>query len=439
MQADRSFAAELRLGIGPVEHLLAVHREPDPAADGEDLHLVPVVLPAGLLGPSLLVTRQAVAPIEVVEAPARRKHHEVALVARRLAVLLELLAPDRDARVHLARHERAFEEQPEVAIRLRREQIGAHLRGILGRVLADDLGSVDRPVGIDVPFPAGEVAAVEQPHGLPLLVGRKRHARGPVSGCRRLAGRRLEPGRGRAVVVEFAGSPESATGDEVEKLRHLHGVGVVADRRAEHPRAVVVVGPDDRLIALPLPAHRLGQRLRRRKQLVAEIHLLLRQLPLLRQPLQDRMVGDQVGRVVVMGPVPGRLDPAQLEPVFRARAIAMHRAVHHHRGHALPVLGDDSLHEVEVFHFPKALVVEDDVVAFRPVGLRVDRHLVVAARAPFMHHGHVHAGPLGHAIGDHLLLPVVVVAAAAGDVEHLQWLAGLGGHDSGPGGGGTQG
>jgi len=96
------------------------------------------------------------------------------------------------------------------------------------------------------------------------------------------------------------------------------------------------------------------------------------------------------------------------------------------------MFGDDPLHEVRILDAGEALIVEDHVVALRPVGLRIDRHLVVGARAPLMDDRDVHPRPRRQPRGDHLFLAVVVVAAAAGDVEHLHGLARLRGQrDSG--------
>ena len=425
LQADGAALAELRLRIGPVEHLLPVDGEADAIPDREDLHLVPVVLLAGLLRLAVLVAADAVAPVEVVEAPAGGKHHEVPLVARGLAILVELFSPDGHAGVHLARRELALEEQPEVAIRLLRQQVGAHLRGVFSSVAAHDLGAIDRPVGIGVPLPALEVAAVEELHGLRLLLGRQVYRRRPVGGGGSLARSECNVGRGRAVILQFAGGPERAAGDEVEKLGHPHGLGVVADRRAKDTGLVVVVGPDHRLVALPLAAHRLGKRRGGRKQLVAKVELLLGQLPFLRQAVHDRMLPDDIRRVFVVGPVAGRLDAAELEPVVVTGAVAVHRAVHEHGRHALLMFGDDPLHELRILDGGEALVVEDHVVALRPVGLGVDRHLVVGARAPFVDDRDLHPRPRRESLGDHLLLAVIVVAAATGDVEHLKRLARL--------------
>ena len=277
-----------------------------------------------------------------------------------------------------------------------------------------------------MPFPALGVTTIEKFNCFGLFGFRQLHRGRPARGRGGFARRHGQLGDRFAVVLEFAGGPERAAGHEVEKLWCLDGVGVVADRRAEDAGLAVLVGPDDRLVGLPLSAHRLGQRLGGVPHLVAVIQFLLWNIPCLGKPGEDRVFGDQVRCVFIMSAVAGRRDADKLEPVVVARPVAVHGAVHEHGGSALLVLDHDLLEERRVLDAGEALVVEDHVVALRPVGLRIDGDLVVRRRATLVDHGAVDLGPRRQPLGDHLLLSVVVVAAAPGDVEHLERLAHLG-------------
>ena len=166
LQADRAVLAQLWLRIGPIGDERAVDDVPNPPADRQDFHAVPVVLLADAARGAGCVLVDAVAAEEVVIAVAGRVHHQVALIGERAFVLGDGFAPQRDAGVHLAGHEFAFEDQPEVAVLLLREQVGARLGGVLLAVLADDDAVLHGEILVSVPFPAVEVLAVEQFHGL---------------------------------------------------------------------------------------------------------------------------------------------------------------------------------------------------------------------------------------------------------------------------------
>ena len=284
-----------------------------------------------------------------------------------------------------------------------------------------------------MPLPALGVTAIEELHCFGLFGFRQLHRGRPARGRSGFARRHGQFGDRLAVVLKLAGGPERAAGHKVKELRCLDGVGVVADRCAEDAGLAVLVRPDDRLVGLPLAAHRLGQRLGGVPHLVAVIQFLLRNVPCLRKPGEDRVLGDEVGGVFIVGAVAGRRDADKLEPVVVAGPVAVHRAVHEHGGGALLMLDHDLLEELRILDAGEALVVKDHVVALRPVGLRIDGDLVVGGRATLVDHGAVDLGPRRQPLGDHLLLSVVVVAAAPGDVEHLERLARL----SGPGDGTT--
>jgi hypothetical protein len=160
LQADRCFENSFRLRITPVDDQRAVDRDADAVALGQDLDVVPVVLLADFFGRAPIY-RQTVAAIQVVHAPARGEHDQVALVGVLVAFFGKDLAPEGHARVHLRGHELAAKRQTEVGKLALGHQVGRDLGGILGRVLADDDAVLVRPVFL-VPLPAIEVLAVEQ-------------------------------------------------------------------------------------------------------------------------------------------------------------------------------------------------------------------------------------------------------------------------------------
>ena len=89
------------------------------------------------------------------------------------------------------------------------------------------------------------------------------------------------------------------------------------------------------------------------------------------------------------------------------------------------MLSHDPLEKLRFLHIGETLIVEDDVVALRPTWLGIDRHLVVGAVSPFVDNRGADACPRGEPTSDDRLLGLVIVAAATGDIEHLERLARL--------------
>lgn len=94
------------------------------------------------------------------------------------------------------------------------------------------------------------------------------------------------------------------------------------------------------------------------------------------------MLSLQLAGVGVVGTVAGGGDPAELEPIVVADPVAVHRAVHEDRRHTLLMLGEDLLQKGRVLDVGETLVVEDDVIALRPIGFVVDRDRMIGRRAP---------------------------------------------------------
>ena len=119
-------------------------------------------------------------------------------------------------------------------------------------------------------------------------------------------------------------------------------------------------------------------------------------MPFGREPFHHRVIGlDHLDVEIAPGLVAERALADELPPfVGASHAIAVRRAVHHHRGQPVEVRLGDPLDEFIVLHETEALVVQHDVVALRPVRLFVNAHAMLAIRA-FANDGPFDIGPLG--------------------------------------------
>ena len=91
-------------------------------------------------------------------------------------------------------------------------------------------------------------------------------------------------------------------------------------------------------------------------------------------------------------------------------------------GCAVFVAVDDFLDVAEVLGVGEALVVDDDVVGFGPVGVVIEFDLAFASLAAFVDDGPVDVGFRSGGEGEGLGLKFVVVAASAGDEEGFERL-----------------
>ena len=288
-------------------------------------------------------------------------------------------------------------------------------RGLLGRAEIDLPPLVRRTVGS---APAAAAVPVHRMAGrMPLLRrrGRRRLALRQVY-RHELGFDRLEIGR-----LQVARRPERAARDQIEVRGRGNRLVVVAQRRAKHPRAPVVVRPDARFIVAVFLVLRRTEHVRRGPDLLDPVQLPGRIRPGRAKALHDRVrpvaVEDAVRVLRAMLP---RGDAAELEPLVRTGAVAMHRAVQHDRWHARAVRLEDAVEPRRVLHVGEALVVDHHVVALGPVGIFVERDPRIGAIPALQHHGHLDVGPLAQALGEDVLLRRIVMATAAGDQQYAE-------------------
>ena len=146
------------------------------------------------------------------------------------------------------------------------------------------------------------------------------------------------------------------------------------------------------------------------------VELLLDRGPVF-EGLGDRVLFiDKVDRDGLLGTVGIRLQAEVFEPLLGPVAEAVHRTVEVDRGHGLVNI-EDALHHGQVLVACCAFIVDDEVVAFGPVVLSVDRQ--GRFDRPVIRPPDVDAdiGTLGDAFGQHLLLAGVVVTATSRDEE----------------------
>ncbi len=128
----------------------------------------------------------------------------------------------------------------------------------------------------------------------------------------------------------------------------------------------------------------------------------------------------ELDRDGLLGTVGGGLQAEVLEPLVGAVAEAVHRAVEVDRGDGL-VHVEDALHHGQVLVARGTFVMDDEVVALRPVVLSID---VSADRRFVIGPPDIDAdvGALRDTLGEDLVLPGVVVAASARDEEDAEGL-----------------
>src|SRR5687768_16909574 len=106
-------------------------------------------------------------------------------------------------------------------------------------------------------------------------------------------------------------------------------------------------------------------------------------------------------------------------------AVRMHRAMDDHGGFTGLVSGGDAADVIFVRGIREAFVVNDHVVWLGPIGIFVEIDLSTGAGAAFVDDGEFNIGDFGNATGERFGLEFVVMAAAAGDDESLEWFAGV--------------
>jgi len=113
-------------------------------------------------------------------------------------------------------------------------------------------------------------------------------------------------------------------------------------------------------------------------------------------------------------------DSEKIAPIIKGRrAVGVHRAMDHHRGHAGLVYLGDTLHVGFVVGVGETFVVHHHVVAFGPVGILVQRNHRPGAAATFIDDLPIHLRVLRHAGDQRLALEYVIVAATTGDQQRF--------------------
>ena len=133
--------------------------------------------------------------------------------------------------------------------------------------------------------------------------------------------------------------------------------------------------------------------------------------------LVDEIEGDGLLPVVR-----GGLQSEVLEPVIRAGAVAVHGAVEVHGGDAVLVRINDVVNVVHVrlADAGGAFVVDDHVVALRPVGLLIHGEARSGALVFREHDIDHHIRPRLDALAENAVLLHIVMAAAAGHQQDMQ-------------------
>jgi hypothetical protein len=220
-------------------------------------------------------------------------------------------------------------------------------------------------------------------------------------------------------VVQSSGRPKRSARKQIQKLRRADRLIVMAQRAAKHPRLLAVeIRPDRDLILAGLLILRGRQGVGRGAELGDVIQLARRVPPAQGKSLHDRMrpVGlENFMRVVF--PVAVRGDAAELKPIVRLRAIAMHGAMQHNRRQPLAMRLQNALHEGQVLHGREALVVNHHIVALRPIRILVERDLRVGRRTSLHDNIDLDVRALLQPFRNQNLLGLVVVATTAADIQ----------------------
>ena len=75
LQSDRTLLTKFRVRIGPIGDQVPIDHMPDPMADREDLHPIPIMLISNSLGETQSVLEDTVAAEQIVVAIICRIHH----------------------------------------------------------------------------------------------------------------------------------------------------------------------------------------------------------------------------------------------------------------------------------------------------------------------------------------------------------------------------
>ena len=108
-----------------------------------------------------------------------------------------------------------------------------------------------------------------------------------------------------------------------------------------------------------------------------------------------------------------------LEPAILTRAEAVHRTVKLDARDRLVSI-EDASERLLVLHARRALVVDDDVVALRPIHLVIDRQRRVRGLVIRPNHIHLHIRTALDTLGDDLVLLRIVMAATTGNEEGFE-------------------
>ena len=193
----------------------------------------------------------------------------------------------------------------------------------------------------------------------------------------------------------------------------------MAEGRAEDARAVVVVGPDGGVIEAVLFTLGDGERFRGGPEFFDDVELVHGRDPRGWEAAEGGVVGgDGADGIVTLMIVLTAGDAEEFAPfVGLQRAVSVHRAVYDDGRRARAVGGEDFGNVGEVVGVGEALVVDDDVVGFGPVGVVVEFDFAAGGLAALVDDGPGDVAEFFDAFGESLGLEVVVVATAAGDEE----------------------
>ena len=118
----------------------------------------------------------------------------------------------------------------------------------------------------------------------------------------------------------------------------------------------------------------------------------------------------------------------ELEPVVGARAVTVHRAVQIDGRHSLAVRVENPLHVGQLLDIRRAFVVNDDVVAGRPVGPFIALETSLGRPIGRVDDVDRQMGTGFQAGLQNVLLLVVFVTAAARDEQRLERFGRVGKH-----------
>ena len=252
---------------------------------------------------------------------------------------------------------------------------------------------------------------------------------------------------GEVGFVEISGGPEEAAGDEVEVAGVFDGEGVVADGGGEGGGALFGVGPGDdgggfdvfvaAFVFLDAEGEGFGV-----EEVDVVVEFFFAGDPVFEGGIDGVVFVGEFDGDGFLGAVGGGLEAEVFEPEVVALAEGVHGAVEVDGGDGF-VGVEDVFEDVGVFVRGGAFVVDDDVVAFGPVGVFEDGEGRVGGFVASPDDIDADVGTFLDAFVEGFVLADVVVTAATGDEEgfegagFLGWvLFGLGEEDGGEGEGG---